>query len=69
MTESDERLEQVREHIDDARSAAEEAEPDLLPQGASPADNTFEPSGDDRHAGENPAEGPDRDAPGDLDED
>jgi carbon storage regulator len=69
MTESDERLEQVREKIDDARSAAEQAEPDLLPQEASPADGTFEPSGDDRQAGENPSEGPERDAPGALDED
>ena len=37
--------------------AAEQAEPDLLPQASSPADGTFEPSGDDRQAGENPSEG------------
>jgi carbon storage regulator len=67
MTESDERLEQVRDRIDEARGAAEQAEPDLLPQAESPADGTFEPSGDDRQAGENPSEGTDRDAPGELD--
>ena len=69
MTEGDQRLEQVRERIDEARDAAEHAEPDLLPQESSPADDAFEPSGDDRQAGENPSEGPDRDAPGDLDRD
>ena len=69
MTEGDERLEQVRERIDEARDAAEQAEPDLLPQEASPADSTFEPSGDDRQAGENPSEGADRNAPGDLGKD
>ena len=72
MTESDERLEQVQERIDEAHSAADQAEPDLLPQSASPADGgggTFEPSGDDRQAGENPSQGPDRNAPGGLDED
>ena len=69
MTESDERLEQVRERIDEARGAAEQAEPDLLPQGSSPADGAFEPSGDDRQAGENPSEGPDSDAPGELEHD
>jgi carbon storage regulator len=69
MTESDGRLEQVRERIDEARDAADLAEPDLLPQESSPADGAFEPSGDDRQAGENPSEGPSRDAPGDLDDD
>jgi carbon storage regulator len=69
VTESDGRLEQVRERIDEARGAAEQAEPDLLPQASSPADGTFEPSGDDRQAGENPSEGADRNAPGDLDDD
>jgi hypothetical protein len=69
MTEGDQRLEQVRERIDEAREAADEAEPDLLPQASSPADGAFEPSGDDRQAGENPSEGADRNAPGDLDQD
>jgi carbon storage regulator len=73
MTEGDQRLEQVNERIGEARSAAEQAEPDLLPQAASPADSSmegaFEPSGDDRQAGENPSEGPDRNAPGDLAQD
>jgi carbon storage regulator len=69
MTEGDHRLEQVTERIDEAREAAEQAEPDLLPQTAGAADSTFEPSGDDRQAGENPSEGRDRDAPGDLDDD
>jgi carbon storage regulator len=69
MTESDDRLEQVRERIDEAKGAAEAAEPDLLPQSSSPADDTFVPSGDDRQAGENPSEGPERNAPGGLDED
>ena len=32
MTEGDQRLEQVHERIDEARDAAEHAEPDLLPQ-------------------------------------
>jgi carbon storage regulator len=69
MAENEQRLEQVQERIDDARAAAEQAEPDLLPQASSPADDTFQPSGDDRQAGENPSEGADRDAPGDLDHD
>jgi carbon storage regulator len=69
MTEGDQRLEQVRERIGEAREAADEAEPDLLPQASSPADGAFEPSGDDRQAGENPSEGADRNAPGDLDDD
>lgn len=69
MTEGDQRLEQVDERINEARVAAENAEPDLLPQSDSPADGTFEPSGDDRQAGENPSEGPGGGAPGDLDDD
>jgi carbon storage regulator len=69
MTEGDQRLEQVSERIDEAREAAGQAEPDLLPQASSPADGAFEPSGDDSQAGENPSEGPDRNAPGDLDDD
>jgi carbon storage regulator len=68
MTEGDQRLEQVQERIGEAREAAEDAQPDLLPSAASPADNTgtFEPSGDDRQAGENPSEGLDSQAPGEL---
>ena len=70
MTESDPRLEGVRERIDEARDAAQNAEPDLLPQAGSPADeDTFEPSGDGANTGGNPVEGPDSDAPGDLDRD
>jgi carbon storage regulator len=69
MSESDERLEQVGERIDQARDAAEQAEPDLLPHASSPADGTFEPSGDDRQAGENPSEGRDRNASGELEHD
>jgi carbon storage regulator len=69
MSEGDQRLEQVGERIGEAREAADHAEPDLLPQGASAADGAFEPSGDDRQAGENPSEGRDADTPGDLDED
>jgi hypothetical protein len=69
MAENEQRLEQVQERIDDARAAAEQAEPDLLPQASSPADDTFQPSGDDRQAGENPSEGADRDAPGELEHD
>jgi carbon storage regulator len=63
-------LDQVQERIDDAKEAAAEAEGDLLPQAASPADpahgegGAFEPSGDSRQAGENPEEGPERNAPG-----
>jgi carbon storage regulator len=71
MTEGDQRLEQVQERIGEAHAAADQAEPDLLPQGAGAADQsgTFEPSGDDREAGENPSEGADAQAPGDLDHD
>jgi carbon storage regulator len=71
MTEGDQRLEQVQERIGEAQEAADRAEPDLLPQASSPADNrgAFEPSGDDRQAGENPSEGRDAQTPGDLDED
>ena len=63
-------LDQVQERIDEAKGAAEAAEEDLLPRGASPADSTsaeggtFEPSGDETHAGENPEEGAERNAPG-----
>lgn len=63
-------LNQVQEQIDDAKDAAAAAEEDLLPRGASPADSTsaeggtFEPSGDETHAGENPEEGAERNAPG-----
>jgi len=63
-------LDQVQERIDEAKEAATGAEEDLLPRAASPADPTsgeggaFEPSGDDSHAGENPEEGPERNAPG-----
>jgi carbon storage regulator len=71
MTEGDQRLEQVQDQIGEARQAADDAQPDLLPSAASPADSTgtFEPSGDDRQAGENPSEGLDAQAPGDLDHD
>jgi carbon storage regulator len=63
-------LDQVQDRIDEAKEAAAAAEEDLLPRGASPADTTsaeggaFEPSGDDSHAGENPEEGAERNAPG-----
>jgi carbon storage regulator len=69
MSEGD-RLGRVQEKIDDAKDAAAAAEEDLLPRGASPADprsgegGAFEPSGDDTHAGENPEEGAEADAPG-----
>ena len=68
MTEGDQRLEQVEERIDAAREAADDAQPSLLPRAASPADDrgAFEPSGDDRQAGENPVEGLDAQAPGEL---
>jgi carbon storage regulator len=65
-------LGRVQEKIDEAKEAAAGAEQDLLPQGASAADprsgegGAFEPSGDDSNAGENPTEGPERDAPGDA---
>ncbi len=67
MTEGDQRLEHVQEEIEEAREAAEAAAPDLLPQASSPADDAFEPSGDDREAGEKPSEGPDADAGGEFD--
>ena len=63
-------LDQVQARIDEAKDAAAAAEEDLLPRAASPADSTsaeggaFEPSGDDTHAGENPQEGAERNAPG-----
>ena len=63
-------LDQVQHQIDEAKDAAAAAEEDLLPRAASPADSTsaeggtFEPSGDDSHAGENPEEGAERNAPG-----
>ena len=63
-------LDQVQERIDEAKEAAAAAEEDMLPRGGSPADSTsaeggaFEPSGDDTHAGENPEEGAERNAPG-----
>jgi carbon storage regulator len=67
----DQGLDQVQERIDEAKEAAEDAEGDLLPRGASPSDprsaddgGAFQPSGDDTHAGENPEEGPERTAPG-----
>jgi hypothetical protein len=73
MTEGDQRLEQVDERIGEARDAAEQAEPSLFPDRPGTADSTgggaFEPSGDDREAGENPSEGRDSQLPGDLDDD
>jgi carbon storage regulator len=71
MSEGDQRLEHVHELIGEAEEAAEHAEPDLLPQHPSPADTagSFQPSGDDGQAGENPSEGPYARAPGDLDDD
>ena len=63
-------LDQVQARIDEAKEAAAAAEEDLLPRAASPADprsaegGAFEPSGDDTHAGENPEEGAERNAPG-----
>ena len=63
-------LDQVQERIDEAKEAAAAAGEDLLPRAASPADprsaegGAFEPSGDDSHAGENPEEGAERNAPG-----
>ena len=70
MSEGD-RLGRVQDKIDEAKDAATAAEEDLLPRAASPADprscegGAFEPSGDDSHAGENPQEGAETDAPGD----
>ena len=71
MTEGDQRLEQVEDRIGEARAAADEAKPALLPEagGAAEHPGAFEPSGDDREAGENPSEGADTQAPGDLDHD
>lgn len=71
----DERLGAVQDRIDGARAA----ESDLERQGLleEPGERlgvredpdehgAFEPSGDDRRAGENPLEGPDADTPGEA---
>ncbi len=66
----DQRLDRVQDRIDEAKEAAGAAEGDLLPRDASSADprtddgGTFEPSGDDSDAGENPSEGPAATTPG-----
>jgi hypothetical protein len=70
MSTGDERLDAVSERIDEARQAAdrvEEAE-ELGVRRPDPArdHDAFQPSGDDGSAGENPSEGLDADAPGEV---
>ncbi|HVN14066.1 MAG TPA: carbon storage regulator CsrA [Kineosporiaceae bacterium] len=67
MTEGDQRLQHLQEEIDQARAAAAEAEPDLLPQTPSPADRVVEGSGE--HEAGSPSEGPDAGPPGEVDVD
>jgi metal-dependent amidase/aminoacylase/carboxypeptidase family protein len=72
MSTGNERMDAVSERIEEAKQAAdrvEEAE-DLglrhRESGASDDHATFEPSGDDGHAGRNPSEGRDAAAPGEV---
>ena len=66
MSSGDERLDGVGERIDEAKEAADRVEDDEglgLRQRETDQNGTFEPSGDDRNAGENP-QGRDAGAPG-----
>ena len=68
---NDERLESVGERIEEAKQAADrvdEGEGLELHHRERDDHGTFEPSGDDLRAGENPHEGQGRDAPGEVED-
>ena len=60
MSTGDERLDAVEDRIDEAKEAADRVEDDEgrgLRHRETDQHGTFEPSGDDRNAGENPSQG------------
>ena len=67
----DERLDAVEDRIDEAKEAADRVEDNEglgLRHRETDQHRTFEPSGDDRNAGENPSQGRDAGAPGEASE-
>lgn len=67
MSTGDERLDAVEDRIDEAEEAADRVEDNEglgLRHRETDQHGTFEPSGDDRNAGENPSQGRDAGAPG-----
>ena len=67
----DERLDAVEDRIDEAKEAADRVEDNEglgLRHRETDQHGTFEPSGDDRNAGENPSQGRDAGAPGEASE-
>ncbi len=67
MSTGDERLDAVEDRIDEAKEAADRVVDNEglgLRHRETDQDGTFEPSGDDRNAGENPSQGRDAGAPG-----
>jgi hypothetical protein len=71
MSTGDERLDAVEDHIDEAKEAADRVEDNEglgLRHRETDQHSTFEPSGDDRNAGENPSQGRDAGAPGEASE-
>ena len=71
MSTGDERLDAVEDRIDEAKEAADRVEDNEglgLRHRETDQHRTFEPSGDDRNAGENPSHGRDAGAPGEASE-
>lgn len=69
MSTGDERLDAVEDRIDEAKEAADRVEDNEglgLRHRETDQHGTFEPSGDDRNAGENPSQGRDAGAPGEA---
>ena len=73
MTTGNERLDRVSARIDEAKQAAARVEDadDLgsaggVGSGNGMDDDTFEPAGDDLHAGQNPLQGRDAGTPGEA---
>ncbi len=73
MTTGDERLDRVSARIDEAKQEAARVEdaddlglPGAVGSGSGIDDDTFEPAGDDLHAGQNPVEGRDASTPGEA---
>ena len=71
MSTGDERLDAVEDRIDEAKEAADRVEDNEglgLRHRETDQHGTFEPSGDDRNAGENPSQGRDAGAPSEASE-
>ena len=66
QNQDDDRLQDVEESIEEAKQAADQVQDQGLELHHRDRHKAFEPAGDDSEAGQNPSEGSDRDAPGEV---